>query len=196
MGYTLCVPNETTYLRLEDSKMKKWICLFAVLAMIFSFAACSAKTDGAESDAPEESAAAEKEGDAAAATDADGQNPVMNFIGNYAMDRATILVESEGMEDAKITVRWSGSAWEHAEWVMTGKLDAETLVVDYKDCVKTLCTYSESGELKSEDVEYENGTGSFTFHTDGDAITLTWDDAMEQIADGMEFEYVGVVPAA
>ena len=176
--------------------MKKWICLIAVLAMLFSLAACSAKTDGAEKDAaPSDSAAPAAPSDAASAGVEDGQNPVMNFVGNYAMDRATILVEADGAENAKITVRWSGSAWEHAEWVMTGKLDTETLVVDYKDCVKTLCTYSESGELKSEDVEYENGTGSFTFHTDGDAITLTWDDAMEQIADGMEFEYVGVVPA-
>ena len=196
MGYTLCVPNETTYLRLEDSKMKKWICLFAVLAMIFSFAACSAKTDGAESDAPEESAAAEKEGDAAAATDADGQNPVMNFIGNYAMDRATILVESEGMEDAKITVRWSGSAWEHAEWVMTGKFDADKLTVDYQNAVKTEYKYSETGELESEEVIYDDGTGTFTFAAEDDgSTTLTWDDATEHIADDMVFEYVGFVPA-
>ena len=196
MGYTLCVPNETTYLRLEDSKMKKWICLLAVLAMIFSFAACSAKTDDAGSDAPEESAAAEKEGDAAAVTDADGQNPVMNFIGNYAMDRATILVESEGMEDAKITVRWSGSAWEHAEWVMTGKFDADKLTVDYQNAVKTEYKYSETGELESEEVIYDDGTGTFTFAAEDDgSTTLTWDDATEHIADDMVFEYVGFVPA-
>ena len=196
MGYTLCVPNETTYLRLEDSKMKKWICLLAVLAMIFSFAACSAKTDDAGSDAPEESAAVDGKGADAAVTDEDGQNPVMNFIGNYAMDRATILVESEGMEDAKITVRWSGSAWEHAEWVMTGKFDADKLTVDYQNAVKTEYKYSETGELESEEVIYDDGTGTFTFAAEDDgSTTLTWDDATEHIADDMVFEYVGFVPA-
>ena len=196
MGYTLCVPNETTYLKLEDSKMKKWICLLAVLAMIFSFAACSAKTDDAGSDAPEESAAVDGKGADAAVTDADGQNPVMNFIGNYAMDRATILVESEGMEDAKITVRWSGSAWEHAEWVMTGKFDADKLTVDYQNAVKTEYKYSETGELESEEVIYDDGAGTFTFTAEDDgSTTLTWDDAAEHIADDMVFEYVGFVPA-
>ena len=197
MGYTLCVPNRTTYLRLEDSEMKKWICLLAVLAMIFSFAACSAKTDDAGSDAPEESAAVDGKGADAAVTDEDGQNPVMNFIGNYAMDRATILVESEGMEDAKITVRWSGSAWEHAEWVMTGKFDADKLTVDYQNAVKTEYKYSETGELESEEVIYDDGTGTFTFAAEDDgSTTLTWDDATEHIADDMVFEFAGFVPAA
>ena len=40
-------------------------------------------------------------------------------------------------------------------------------------------------------VEYENGEGTITF-TDGEALSLTWDDAQEHIADGTVFEYASL----
>ena len=58
-----------------------------------------------------------------AAVEEDGQNPVMNFVGNYTCDRAAMLVEADGTENAKFTVTWGSSAWEHSEWTMSGKLD-------------------------------------------------------------------------
>ena len=118
--------------------MKKWICLIAVLVMVFSLCAC-----GAKDAAPAGSEAGAE----------DGQNPVMNFIGVYGHDRASIMVEADGMENAKITVTWGSSAAENAEWVMSGKFDPETLTVAYTDCVKTVCVWNEQGEVESETVE-------------------------------------------
>ncbi len=157
--------------------MKKTLSLLLALVMLFSLAACGAK-DAAP--AGSEAAAAE-----------DGQNPVMNFIGVYGHDRASVMVEADGEDGAKITVTWAGSAAENAEWVMSGKFDPETLTVAYSDCVKTVYVWNEKGEIDSETVEYENGEGTITF-TDGEALSLTWDDAQEHIADGTVFEYASL----
>ncbi len=107
--------------------------------------------------------------------DDDGQNPVMNFVGEYACDRAHALVEALGAEDALITIEWGSSAWELARWVITGTLDTDTLTVAYSDAVKSVVTYDDNGEVTDEKVEYEDGTGtivfgednSFTWHEDG-----------------------------
>ena len=156
--------------------MKKMICLAAVLVMVFSLCACGAGDAApAGSEIPAE----------------DGQNPVMNFIGVYGHDRASVMVEADGMDGAKITVTWPVSAAENAEWVMSGKFDAESLTVEYSDCVKTVYIWNEQGEVDSETVEYENGEGTITF-TDGEALTLTWDDAQEKIAEGTVFEYASL----
>lgn len=157
--------------------MKRIISLVCVLLMVLSLAACAARSE-------------EPAGSVPAETDEDlgGQNPVMNYIGVYGLERASITVEAEGMENAKFFVTWSGSAAEHSEWVMSGKFDPETLTVEYTDCVKTTITLNENGEIDSEVVDYENGTGTFTFSED-DGLTLTWDDGMEQIADEAVFSY-------
>ena len=106
----------------------------------------------------------------------DGQNPVMNFVGEYACDRAKALVEAEGKEFARVVIRWSGSVSSLAQWVMSGKLDLDTLRVDYSNCIKTELTYNSNGELESETQDYENGTGSFVF---GEDSTFTWHDDQE-----------------
>lgn len=172
--------------------MKKWISMIVVLVMIFSLAACAAQK------APEDSASKEEKTDAAepAATDSgeeaaadDGQNPVMNFIGVYACDRASMKVEATDEQDGvKISVTWSSSAAEHSEWVMTGKFDADKLTVDYKDCVRTDYVFNEDGSVQSETVVYEKGEGTVTFY-DGEKLSLTWDDAEEDVAADMVFEY-------
>ena len=169
--------------------MKKWISLIAVLVMVFSLAACAAQQSAEESPAPiEETDAAEADTTEGAAEE-DGQNPIMNFIGVYGHDRASILVEATDAKDGvKFTVNWSSSASEYTEWVMTGSFDTETLTVKYDDCVKTDYVYNSDGTMQSETVIYENGSGTFTF-SDEDGLTLTWADAEEQIADGTVFEY-------
>ena len=156
--------------------MKKIVCLIAVLVMVFSLAACGAK---------------EAEPAGSEAVPDDGQNPVMNFIGVYGHERASVMVEPDGMDGAKFTVTWAGSAWETAEWVMSGTFDDETKTVTYTDCVKTVYVWNEQGEIDSETVEYENGEGTITF-TDGEALSLTWDDAQEHIAEGTVFEYASL----
>ena len=101
----------------------------------------------------------------------DGQNPVMNVIGEYASGRAKAVVECEGDEDARITIEWGGSADKLAKWVMSGRLDTETMTVEYDNCVKTIATYGEDGKTVSESTEYENGTGSIVF---GENNTFNW----------------------
>lgn len=171
--------------------MKKWISMFVVLVMIFSLAACAAQKPAEASPAPAEDTAAEAD-KAEETGEEDGQNPIMNFVGIYGHDRASILVEAaDGTDGAKITVTWASSAAENSEWVMTGKFDADKLTVKYDDCVKTDFVYKEDGTVESETVAYENGEGTFTF-SDGEQITLTWDDAEEHIADGTVFEYASL----
>ena len=124
----------------------------------------------------------------AAAAD-DGQNPVMNFIGEYQCDRAHALVECIGDDGAQITIEWGSSAWELARWVIIGRLDTDTLTVAYSACTKSIVTYDESGALVSEEAEYEDGTGTIVFSDD---LKFTWhEDQAER--DDMVFEWL---PAA
>ena len=167
--------------------MKKILSLLLALTMIFALAACAAK------DAPKGSEAVETE---PAAAD-DGQNPIMNFVGTYASGRASILVEADGADGAKLTVTWGSSAWEHSEWVMSGKFDPDTLTIEYSDCVRKDVEFAEDGSIKSETVVYENGFG--TVHFDADDGSLRWKDDEEHMADDMVFvntaieaDYTGV----
>ena len=120
----------------------------------------------------------------------DGQNPVMNFIGNYVCDRARALVEADGTENARITIEWADSASSLAKWVMSGRFDPETLTVEYDNCVRSFVEYSGSGEIANETVEYENGTGkivfregpSFVWSSDNDEhgeLTFEWSQPAE-----------------
>ena len=121
----------------------------------------------------------------------DGQNPVMNFIGNYACDRARALVEcSDDADGARITIEWGGSAWELARWVITGRLDTDTLTVEYADCVKSIVICNDDGSVKSDVPEYENGTGRIVFGENG---TFTWhEDQADREAD-LVFKWVPAV---
>ena len=122
--------------------------------------------------------------------DEDGQNPVMNFIGEYQCDRAHALVECSGQDGALITIDWGSSAWETARWVIEGPFDTDSLTVAYSGCVKSVLTYGEDGELESEEVEYEDGTGTIVFHDDG---TFTWHDDQSENGEDMLFDWA---PAA
>ena len=126
----------------------------------------------------------------AAGTEEDGQNPVMNFVGRYALDRCQIEVQPEGKDGAKFLVSWGSSAAEHSEWEMSGVLDTDTLTVNYTDCVKKNIVLKEDGTVDSETVVYENGKGSFQF--DGGSA-LVWNDEEEHVADGNEYQYVLIV---
>lgn len=117
----------------------------------------------------------------------DGQNPVMNFVGVYSASRANMLVEAEGAENAKITVTWAGSAWEQAKWVMSGSFDADTLTVAYSNGTLTELTYKSNGEVDTETVTYEDGTGRIIFHPEDN--TITWEDDKAHVADGLVFEF-------
>ena len=123
----------------------------------------------------------------------DGQNPVMNFIGNYVCDRASVFISADGDEGASAIVTWGSSAWENSSWMMTGTFDPETLQFEYHDCVRIDYVYDESGEETSQTEIYTGGHG-FMFFAEGDPLTLTWQDDQENVADGMVFEYAGAIP--
>ena len=124
--------------------------------------------------------------------DTDGQNPVMNFVGEYACDRAHALVECFGKDEARITVTWGSSAWESAQWDIVGRLDLDTLTISYSGCTKSILTYADGSELLSQEVEYEDGTGTITFHDDG---TFTWHEDQSVYGTDMVFEWAPVNPA-
>jgi len=123
----------------------------------------------------------------------DGQNPAMNFVGNYACDRANIMIGAAGEEGMTATVTWGSSAWESSVWMMNGTFDTETLTFEYQDCVRTDYVYSEDGETDSQTDVYTGGHGFMVF-TEADPLTLAWQDDQEHVADGMVFEYTGIVP--
>ena len=123
--------------------------------------------------------------------DPDWQNPVMNFIGEYQCDRAHALVECFGYDEAWITIEWGGSAWELVRWTIFGRLDTDTLTIEYEGANKSIVTVSDSGEESAEDV-YVDGTGTVTFHDDG---TFTWHEDQSEYGADMLFEWVPVDPA-
>ena len=160
--------------------MKKTFKLLAlVMSMIMVFAlglsACGSKA--------EEPAAADE-----------GQNPIMNYVGNYVCGRAFIFIdaadENNGV-NAKVT--WGSSAAENSTWVMSGTFDPETMQFEYHDCVRTDYVYNEDGNVESQEEVFTGGHGFMTF-VDGDPITLTWQEDQEHAADDMVFEYAGMVP--
>jgi hypothetical protein len=124
--------------------------------------------------------------------DPDWQNPVMNFIGEYQSGRAHALVECFDKQDAWITIEWGSSAWELARWDIVGKLDLDTLTIEYSGVTKSIVTYDDNGEVKSQEPEYEDGTGTVTFHNDG---TFTWHEDQSEYGTDMVFEWVPPEPA-
>ena len=123
----------------------------------------------------------------------EGQNPIMNFVGYYVCDRANIFISADGDEGAAATVTWGSSAWENSSWTMSGTFDPETLKFEYHDGVRTDYVYSENGDVESQTEVYTGGHGFMTF-SEGDPLTLTWQEDQENVADGMVFEYVGANP--
>ena len=120
--------------------------------------------------------------------DPDWQNPVMNFIGEYQCDRAHATVECFGYDEAWITIDWGSSAWELTRWLISGPLDPDTLTITYEGSNKANLVFDDSGEIKSEETVYEDGTGTIAFHEDG---TFTWhEDRSERSAD-MVFTWLG-----
>jgi hypothetical protein len=71
----------------------------------------------------------------------DGQNPAMNFIGNYYGGRACISVEAKGSDEAEITVVWGDSYNTKAVWTMSGTFNEDKKVFEENMLFATLDTY-------------------------------------------------------
>lgn len=126
---------------------------------------------------------------ASEATASDGQNPMMNFIGNYTNGRAMMTVNCISQTEACIDISWGSSACETTIWKMSGTVSSsnEGVTVTYSNCTKQHFTYTEDGQLISDDIEYENGTGSVDFlAADNNAY---WYDAVEGAGEGTSFWY-------
>lgn len=116
----------------------------------------------------------------------DGQNPIMNYVGPYVCDRARIMIEAKGKDEAKVTVTWGGSAWEEAEWTMSGPFDPENRTIEYHDCVKKEVKYDDDGNIASEEEVFRGGHGFLKFTKKG---KLKWQEDQEHVADGMKFTF-------
>ena len=119
----------------------------------------------------------------------DGQNPVMNFIGNYGAGRATITVSAEGNENAAFHITWGSSAAEHSEWDMSGPFDVDSLTAAYDNCCRRDVVFNEDGEVVQDTTVYEDGTGKIRFEEKDESLFLYWDDEKEHMADDMAFEF-------
>lgn len=175
----------------KDRKMKKTALLF-VLSLTLLLAACGSAAPAAQQPAAEEAQEIVVE-----EAPADGQNPVMNFVGVYAPEissaaKPQMLVECKGADSAAITVMWPVSNGEVSCWTMTGKLDLDSLTVGYTDGVHKTLVYGEDGKLASETGIYENGKGSVSFHAEDN--TVVWIDEQDHTADELIFAFV--VPEA
>lgn len=169
--------------------MKQLKQILAATMLAGALAACGSKPAETPAEAPAETPAEAPAETAAAAED--GQNPVMNVIGDYQADRCSVHVEAQGKDGALITVHWGGSAAESSEWTMSGTFDAEKLTVCYQDGVKKNVVYDADGKVTSEEEVYVGGHGTFIFNVENN--TLTWEEDQEKIADGMVFEFVPAV---
>ena len=125
--------------------------------------------------------------DAEPAGEEDGQNPVMNFVGDYSADRCSITIGAQGQTGATISVTWGQSASESYAYTMTGDFDTDTLRINYSDCEKKYVKYDENGDVAQETVEFTDGEGRIQFFEDG---TLRWDDENEaDRLEGMTFTF-------
>ena len=121
--------------------------------------------------------------------DPDWQNPVMNFVGKYECGELRALVECFGNEDAWITIEQSKSDTELTRWDITGRLDLDTLTVAYSGSTKSTVVSDENGEVKSQEQEYTDGSGTVVFGDDG---TFTWHEDGAEDEAGLVFEWLPV----
>jgi hypothetical protein len=156
----------------EGTEMKKYLSLILIAVLALALTACGGKLGGEEA-APD-----------------DGQNPVMNYVGNYVCGRASVLIGAEDEKDgASASVTWSSSAAENSTWEMTGIFDPEEKRFEYHDCVRTDFVYKEDGSVDKQTEVYTGGHGFMFFDDSGDKLTMTWQDDQEDVAKDMVFEF-------
>ncbi len=103
--------------------------------------------------------------------------------GDNIAGRAMISVSRIDEDSFSVWIRWGSSAFESANWRMTAELSDDGKTLAYTDAVKTIITFREDNSMTTV-TEYENGTGSFSFNTDGE---LLWQDGVENAADELAF---------
>lgn len=113
----------------------------------------------------------------------EGQNPSMNVMGIYCRDKIKIKVDPIGLKSTSMTVEWPGNDNSKAIWYMSGRLNEETMCIEYENAVKRVITYDKRG-MEISDIEiYTSGRGKMIFTAEG----MKWDEYNEEIARGMVF---------
>lgn len=85
-----------------------------------------------------------------------------------------------------VTLDWANTAAEIVRWTMAGYIDFDSLTLEYEGSSKAAVTFGEDGEEESEEVEYEDGTGTLTFSHEGPSFT--WHD--DKTGEEYTFEWV------
>ena len=110
--------------------------------------------------------------------DDSGQNPMMNYIGNYINGSATMNVSCIGKDEASVTITKENSS-DSFSWSMSGPVSVgdDRIIVSYDNCIKKYLEYNESGQLNCVITMYENGSGTVEFlFSDNNAY---WHDGAE-----------------
>ncbi len=110
-----------------------------------------------------------------------GDNPYAGTYVENVAGRGVISISGD-VNYSYVTVSWSSSANETAEWTFSGVFNGRG-VLEYSNCLKTVTTYDENGEGYPV-LDYNYGTGYIQI----DDYGLTWSDDQENIADGAYFE--------
>jgi len=118
-----------------------------------------------------------------------------DFSGTYTepmSGRCAITIESLGDNNYKVSILWSSSAFESANWEMNATYYDSTTLLEYTGAKYFVRTYSDE-ETYEDDVKYEDGAGEFWFEEDG---KLGWRSANSDV-DGVTgetlFEKVEIV---
>lgn len=117
--------------------------------------------------------------------DPDWQNPSEIYAGQYKSDSVTAMIDPYYPDSIWVVIEKAGSDSQAEQWIVVGKPDPETQTITYSDCTKWNRVYDENGDLKTEEMEYDNGSGTIVFGDDG---TFTWHDDQAEDETDMVFE--------
>ena len=113
-----------------------------------------------------------------------------SFLGRWAekiAGRGLITIEKGEAEDEyAVRIEWSSSAAEQAIWEMTAKPEASN-ALRYENARHLIRTYSSEAAFTDE-VKYENGTGTFTLNS---ANEVMWQDEIDHAGDNTVFISAG-----
>ena len=112
-----------------------------------------------------------------------------SLLGNWAessVGRGTITISASTEDRYDVQINWSSSAAEMNVWTMTAR-PAASHMLRYEDCRCVTLTLNENG-VETEELQYENGTGSFTLLSTNE---LRWQDDTGHAADDALFIAVG-----
>ena len=115
--------------------------------------------------------------------DPDWQNPVMNVVGEYQSGNARATIECFGADEALITIELESTDC-LTRWFMFGRLNDAGDAIEYHDGHNENPILTENGEVKSEETEYNDGTGTLRFAEDGG---FTWHDDRSALGSDLVF---------